>query len=63
MCTLISITEAKRRFYEIVARVKQGECFRITVRGVPAAGLIPAKPGKVTTAGCEQELSSPKENV
>lgn len=61
MHTLISITEAKKRFYEIIERVKQGECFTITVRGLPVADIIPPKMNKVS-ADCKHELSSPEEN-
>ncbi|MGA3242747.1 type II toxin-antitoxin system Phd/YefM family antitoxin [Terracidiphilus sp.] len=44
MHTLISITEAKKRFYEIIELVKQGERFTITVHGRPVANLTPPKP-------------------
>jgi prevent-host-death family protein len=41
MGTRVTITEAKKRFPELIARVEAGEEVVISRRGVPAARLIP----------------------
>ncbi|MGH2726421.1 MAG: type II toxin-antitoxin system Phd/YefM family antitoxin [Actinomycetota bacterium] len=41
MSETIGVAEAKRRFSELLARVKQGERFVIARRGKPEVALVP----------------------
>jgi len=41
MAQLISISEARTHFYQILARVERGEEFIITRRGKPVARIVP----------------------
>ena len=37
----LGVAEAKRRFGELIERVRKGERFLVTRRGQPAVGLVP----------------------
>jgi prevent-host-death family protein len=41
MAQLISVSEARTHFYQILARVAKGEEFIITQRGKPVARIVP----------------------
>lgn len=41
MAELLGVAEAKRRFSELIDRVRQGERFVISRRGRPAVALVP----------------------
>ena len=43
MAQLISVSEARTHFYQILARVAKGEEFIITKRGRPVARIVPYK--------------------
>ena len=43
MAQLISVSEARTHFYQILARVAQGEEFIITKYGKPVARMVPYK--------------------
>jgi prevent-host-death family protein len=45
MAEVIGVAEAKRRFSELIERVKRGERFLVSRRGKPAVALVP--PGEV----------------
>jgi len=45
MAQLISVSEARTHFFQILARVERGEEFIITKRGKPVARIIPYKEG------------------
>jgi len=41
MAETLSVAEAKRRFSELIERVKRGERFLITRRGKPVVAVVP----------------------
>jgi prevent-host-death family protein len=41
MAETMGVAEAKRRFAELIDRVKQGEWFLVSRRGRPAVALVP----------------------
>jgi prevent-host-death family protein len=41
MAQLISVSEARTHFYQIIARAARGEEFIITKRGKPVARIVP----------------------
>lgn len=41
MAEELGVAEAKRRFSELIARVRKGERFLVSRRGKPALGLVP----------------------
>ena len=43
MAQLISVSEARTHFYQIIARAAKGEEFIITKRGRPVARIVPYK--------------------
>lgn len=41
MAEMLGVAEAKRRFSELIERVKKGERFLVSRRGRPAVALVP----------------------
>lgn len=41
MAEILGVAEAKRRFSELIERVKRGERFLVSRRGKPAVALVP----------------------
>ncbi len=41
MAEMLGVAEAKRRFSELIERVRQGERFVVSRRGKPAVALVP----------------------
>ncbi|MGB6976284.1 MAG: type II toxin-antitoxin system prevent-host-death family antitoxin [Gammaproteobacteria bacterium] len=43
MYSTIGAFDAKAKLSELLKEVKQGQCYTITLRGVPVADLVPSK--------------------
>jgi prevent-host-death family protein len=43
MYSTIGAFDAKAKLSELLQEVKQGQCYTITLRGVPVADLVPSK--------------------
>ena len=57
--TLITASEAKAKFSELLARVQSGESFAITLHGEEAAKLVPARrPSREETQQVIQQMKA-----
>lgn len=56
MTELVGVAEAKKRFSELVDRVKTGERFVVLRRGKPAVALVPPDEVGVDSDGCPAGL-------
>lgn len=62
--TTIAASEAKAKFSELLDRVQRGESFSITLHGVEAAKLIPAKgPSREETQRAIAEIKASRRTL